>query len=170
MAPFGESEEDQLLRIFGLLICHFMTQLLYFFYLLNLWPTKPLKGDLSLQITLSHFKESVPPLVLETINDPRLSAERLLVPEVAAVLVGFDGSFQYWNLLLAASYLADKEVGGLLQMQSYLLWPSRCSLWQQTQMKTFSGRVWSFQVLTDLWCWCELCTSCYKKPKANGRS
>ena len=36
MAPFGESEEDQLLRIFGLLICHFMTQLLYFFYLLNL--------------------------------------------------------------------------------------------------------------------------------------
>ena len=67
------------------------------------------------------FKESVPPLVLETINDPRLSAERVLVPEVAAVLVGFDGSFQYWNLLLAASYLADKEVGGLLQMQSYLL-------------------------------------------------
>ena len=67
------------------------------------------------------FKETVPPLVLETINDPRLSAERLLVPEVAAVLVGFDGNFQYWNLLLAASYLADKEVGGLLQMQSYLL-------------------------------------------------
>ena len=57
------------------------------------------------------FKETVQPLVLETINDPRLSAERLLVPGVAAVLVGFDGNFQYWNLLLAASYLADEEVG-----------------------------------------------------------
>jgi len=56
------------------------------------------------------FKETVQPLVLETINDPRLSAERLLVPGVAAVLVGFDGNFQYWNLLLAASYLADEEV------------------------------------------------------------
>ena len=55
-------------------------------------------------------KESVPPLVLETINDPRLIAGSLLVPEVAAVLVGFDGSFQYWNLLMAASYLANKEV------------------------------------------------------------
>jgi len=54
--------------------------------------------------------ESIPPLVLETINDPRLTAESLLVPEVAAVLVGFDGSFQYWNLLMAASYLANKEV------------------------------------------------------------
>jgi len=54
--------------------------------------------------------ETVQPLVLETINDPRLSAERLLVPGVAAVLVGFDGNFQYWNLLLAASYLADEEV------------------------------------------------------------
>ena len=57
------------------------------------------------------FKGTVQPLVLETINDPRLSAERLLVPGVAAVLVGFDGNFQYWNLLLAASYLADEEVG-----------------------------------------------------------
>ena len=55
-------------------------------------------------------KESVPPLVLETINDPRLTAGSLLVPEVAAVLVGFDDSFQYWNLLMAASYLANKEV------------------------------------------------------------
>jgi len=54
--------------------------------------------------------ESVQPLVLETINDPRLSAKSLLLPEVAAVLVGFDGNFQYWNLLLAASYLADEEV------------------------------------------------------------
>ena len=63
-------------------------------------------------LLLSLFlKESVQPLVLETINDPRLSAESLLVPEVAAVLVGFDGNFQYWNLLLAASYLANKEVG-----------------------------------------------------------
>ena len=57
------------------------------------------------------LKESVQPLVLETINDPRLSAESLLLPEDAAVLVGFDGNFQYWNLLLTASYLANKEVG-----------------------------------------------------------
>ena len=57
------------------------------------------------------FKESVQPLVLETINDSRLSAKSLLLPEVAAVLVGFDGNFQYWNLLLASSYLADEEVG-----------------------------------------------------------
>ena len=65
------------------------------------------------------LKESVQPLVLETINDPRLSAESLLLPEDAAVLVGFDGNFQYWNLLLASSYLADKKVGLLICGSSY---------------------------------------------------
>ena len=74
----------------------------------NLPTTSPPLGK---TITALIFKESVQPLILETINDPRLSAERVLVPEVAAVLVGFDGNFQYWNLLLAASYLVDKEVG-----------------------------------------------------------
>ena len=43
---------------------------------------------------------------LETINDPRMTSE-VLNPNVAAVIIGFDGGINYWKLMFAASYVQD---------------------------------------------------------------
>ena len=106
------------------------------------------------------FKEPVQPLVLETINDPRLSAESLLVPEVAAVLVGFDGNFQYWNLLLAASYLADKEVGLCICGSSYSSFKVLFVATNTDENFLRAGLVipGSALIRLALECWCDLCT------------